>query len=109
VTALAARFFNQGEAFNDDPSISSLAHIVNGQRSNCCAGERFHLDTGLRVARCRTADANAIVTPHFAANIDMCERQGMAERNELRRVLGRENPGNFGQSQAHRPSSLPAT
>src|SRR5437868_465418 len=81
---LSAAFSTARQSRAWNPAIAS---------SSADGGERFHLDTGL-VDRAHPRLDGQLTAPWLGTegDVDAGDAQGMAQRNQLRRPLGREDP-----------------
>src|SRR5476649_2774097 len=97
---LAARLVNELHAGDDHAAIDRLAHIVDGERGDRGGGERLHLHAGaaLQLARGLNVDGAALGVDR-ELKVDRRQRQWMAERDQVGRLLGRHDAGQLGDSQ----------
>jgi hypothetical protein len=73
--------------FRDDHRlVDRLAHVVKRERRYTDARQRLHLDAGLGFGLNRAGDFDG-VCPNAKIDLDLVQRQRMAERNEIGRPL----------------------
>jgi len=70
--------------------VHCFAHVVDGEQCDGDAGERFHLHSGLRNSACCASYFRAIVC-RDNIDLDLAQRQSVAERNELGSLFGALN------------------
>ena len=86
-------FFNQSHVVNFHLFIHRFAHVVNRKQSGGDANERFHLNSGL--CNClRGASYFCALARTDKVDLNFRQRESVAERNELRRLLRSLDPGN---------------
>ena len=87
VVTASAGLRDQPGLGDDDVVRQRLDHVVDGERGNGRAGERFHFDAGLVLDATRALDDGRVVDE---ADVDraLFEAERMTERNEFVRALG---------------------
>src|SRR5262249_7446433 len=84
----AAGLLDQPNAGELNSAVNGLYHVVDGEAGDRDRGQRFHLDTGLRLDLCRSLDADAGgITGRREIDGDLRQGQKMAQRDQLMRPL----------------------
>src|SRR5579883_2802555 len=96
----AAAFVRDIRLFKRDGPIHAFAHIVDGKSCHRCCCERLDLHACLiSGTRSRLDIDQSLCAIERKLDIDMGHWQGMAERDELWRLLSRHNRGYLGYFQ----------
>ena len=86
--------FKQLHIGDDHAPVDGFAHVVNGQQSQLDGGQGFHLDAGLADGfNGGTADDAVGLFVGIELNGDPCQRQWMAQRNQIAGFFGRHDAG----------------
>src|SRR5262245_27095795 len=91
--AATAALLDQTDAADRHAAIDRLAHVVEGQRRDRDRGERLHLDPGARLHAYPALDGDArrrVIGREL--DVDVREREWVAERDQFRRSLRRHDP-----------------
>src|SRR5215472_5280489 len=91
--ATAARFLHEIELGDFHAAFEGLAHIVDGQRSDCCACECFHFDTRWAGGRSFRGNLDSILA-QLGVHIYVRQGEGVTKRNQLRSAFGGGDSGN---------------
>ena len=86
-------FFHQSNVVNFHLFIHRFAHVVDCEQSGGDANERFHLNSGL-CNRLRGALHLCTLVRSGDIDLNFRQRQSVAERNEVRRLLRSLDTGN---------------
>src|SRR5690242_13755003 len=83
VAGLAAALLEQMNAVDGHAALDRLHHVVDGEAGDRDRGERFHLDAGLAFdLDGRAHDEPRQLMMRLDLDLDLRDRQGMAEGNE---------------------------
>src|ERR1700687_1737275 len=88
----AARFLQQPDRLEVHALLDAFRHVDQGQPGHRCRSERFHLDTGLPGDPRSRQDAPPAAND-LEVHRDARQRQRVAERDQLGRLLGRHDAG----------------
>src|SRR6185437_8603416 len=94
VAGLAAALFQKADALDAHAFLDRLDHVVDGQARDRHGGQRLHLDPGLAVdldGRLYPVTGQGVL--RIDLDLDLGDRQRMAERDERMRALGRHDAG----------------
>src|SRR6185437_9418101 len=93
-TGLAAGFMDEADAFDAHAAVDRFAHVVDGEGGHRDRGQRLHLDAGAALELAGGADIDG-VTRRIAVEFDpdRAEREGVAQRDEIRRALRAHDAG----------------
>src|SRR5260221_5019675 len=85
---------DEADVVDAHPAIDRLAHVIDGKRSDGDGGQGLHLDAGAARELAGGSDIDGVAL-RVAAQLDAdrAEREGMAERNEIGRVLRSHDAG----------------
>src|SRR5262245_7254029 len=93
VARFAAGLLAQLQALDRDALVERLRHVVDRERGQRGARQGLHLDARLAGGARPAAHLEQVLVARHDLELDVLERQRMAERDELARALGREEPG----------------
>ena len=97
MTGTATGFLYQANGAYGHPSIHCLAHIINRQQGNGYRRQRFHFHpgSGTGADRCLTGDTgcNGVFRFRRERQIDMRDRQRMAQWHQISRSFGSHQAG----------------
>ena len=97
IAGFAAGFRKQADALDAHGLILRLEHIVEREAAHRDSRQRLHLDAGLPQRLRQRLDAHASPLRHKPEiHGDLGQRQRMAERDKLVRLLGRHDAGDAG-------------
>lgn len=100
VSGFSAGFFQQADVFDHHAAVDSLAHIVNGEQADAGGGQRFHLHAGAADSFGRDVDGDAALwSIEREVHCNTCERNRVAQRNQLGCAFAALNRGDAGYTQ----------
>ena len=100
VAALAAALLHEPDAVDGHEAVGRLDHVVDGQGGHRDRRHGLHLHAGLgRRGAAGGDDQRAGLAVGRDLDGDLRQRQGMAERDELRRALGGHDAGQLGHAE----------
>lgn len=92
MAALATLLLDQARVGNDNVVRQRFAHVVDRQRSNASAGERFHFYAGFMMNRHCTVNDRFIVL-HIDMQFAVFNTERMTEGYQLMGALGSQRAG----------------
>lgn len=98
--ALAAPLFHQAQPADRHTPVYGFAHVVNGEQRDAARGEGFHFYAGLASAFGGGFAQHAVGRcVHFKFHRHACERQRVAQGDEVAGFFGALYAGNAGNAQ----------
>ncbi len=94
----AAALLAQFDLLDRDAAVDRLGHVVQGEATRADRDQRLHLDAGGPAGpRRRGDDRGATVVVELDLDLDVVQRNAVAQRNPVRGPLRRLDPGDPGQ------------